>query len=223
MDELEREVLDVAREARAPTDADRERIRRLVAASIAGVAGAGVAGAGAVASAATKTWWTAAWVKGVGLAVVVATAGTSAWVATRDENAETTTARAPAEMREPEPPLLQLEAIEPPPLEEEAEAPRPRRPRRPATTSRLGEELELLHAAQAAWRGGDASGALTLVREHEARWRRSQLAQERSALRILALCDLGRVDEARRLGRRFLQSASASPSRRSVEESCARE
>ena len=85
----------------------------------------------------------------------------------------------------------------------------------------LRDELELLHAAQAAWRAGDAPRALTLTAEHERRHPHSALGLERDALRVLALCDAGKPQEAKRLARSWLARAPSSPLRASIEASCA--
>jgi hypothetical protein len=63
----------------------------------------------------------------------------------------------------------------------------------------LGEEVVLLRRASIALRTGDATGALAATTEHAARFPTGQLALERDVTRALALCDLGRVVEARRV------------------------
>lgn len=92
---------------------------------------------------------------------------------------------------------------------------------KPPRKTSLAEELSLLHRAQSEWRGGDAAAALTRLHEHRKVYPRSQLWPERDALTVLCLCSLGREDEARKLGSRFLKAAPESPLRTSVEGSCA--
>ncbi|UJR85446.1 hypothetical protein [Sandaracinus amylolyticus] len=242
MDELgpgARDVLRVARDARTPSAEDRARVERKLAAAIAIGAGAAVggaagsaaaSGAGAAAAGAGAGAWL---VKGLGAMLVVGVVGAGAVVATRTT---TTPSQEPAHevIAPPEVAPVDLEEapIEPPHEEIAAaeeqvvdapEAPRRARRRAAATSSSedLAEELELLHSAQRAWRAGDGARTLALVSEHEDRFARSQMAPERTALRILALCDVGREAEARRLATRFLRTARQSPLRRSVEESCA--
>jgi RNA polymerase sigma-70 factor (ECF subfamily) len=82
-------------------------------------------------------------------------------------------------------------------------------------------ELDLLHEAQAAWRARDINKTLSLLDEHGRLYARSELRDERSALRILALCELGRTDDAGRLGRALIRRAPSSPVRATIEESCA--
>jgi hypothetical protein len=91
----------------------------------------------------------------------------------------------------------------------------------PQESDRLAAELTLLHRAQSAWRAGDARGALSLVREHDQRFPRSELALERDTLEVLALCELGQKQAATRLAKRLLARAPSSPLRASIEESCA--
>jgi RNA polymerase sigma-70 factor (ECF subfamily) len=240
MDELgpsAKHVLDRARAARTPSAADRERLRAAIAASVA-------AGATTAVAASAKAWYAAAWVKvvlGASVAVIAGGGALIAWTASEPRTPAPTIARVEASVERSDEIAIEYHdeiAIDPitptiePPVPAastpSAEAPReaevattPVRRPRPEPEGDLAAELELLHAAQRAWRSGDASGTLALVHDHETRFRRSQLASERTALRILALCRLGRDDEARRLAARWLRTATSSPSRRSVEESCA--
>jgi hypothetical protein len=67
---------------------------------------------------------------------------------------------------------------------------------KPAKSARLSirAELDGLAAARAALASGEASRALAILDRGEAPW---QLAAERTALRVRALCALGRVSDAR--------------------------
>ncbi|MCE9577676.1 MAG: hypothetical protein K8W52_31285 [Deltaproteobacteria bacterium] len=232
------ELLRAARDARTPSAADRARLHAAISAGIAaGAAGAGAASAaGAAASTATAgAWWTATWVKVIALAVALggATVVTVAVVAPGSREASPSAPVALVAAIDAGPPAIVPDAliaaiapvapIDVPPAEPARPAVRaPHRP--PASTpatSDLAAELELLHQAQRAWRSGDAAGALVLLDRHLASFRGSQLASERTALRILALCDVGRRADARALAARWLKTAGHSPARRSVEESCA--
>lgn len=92
-------------------------------------------------------------------------------------------------------------------------------PSRPATVtpssqpaaSTLSAELELVAGAQRALNGAAASEALALLEQHQTRFPRGELAQERDAARVLALCALGRSADARRERRRFAHDWPASP------------
>jgi hypothetical protein len=71
-------------------------------------------------------------------------------------------------------------------------------------------ELTLLDAARKATRSGDFATALSVLREHEQRFPRGHLVEEREALKVKALFGLGRDDEAKQAAegfrRRFPQS-----------------
>ncbi|MEZ4248861.1 MAG: hypothetical protein R3B99_11540 [Polyangiales bacterium] len=224
MDDEIRDVVAHARQARSPTPEDRDRIRRRLAVAVA--AGAGAAGAGAGMATASASTGLATWVK-IGLATVAIGGGgiVAHRVLTSDTAApevsiavgpiETLVEPAAAELPEPDELLDETE--------DESRPSTRRRRRRPAPVASddLARDLEALHAAQRAWRQGDARTVLTHVREHQREFPRSQFRQERRALEILALCSLGERGRARQLARRFLASASDSPARRSVLESCA--
>jgi hypothetical protein len=88
-----------------------------------------------------------------------------------------------------------------------------------AAADTLMEETRRLREARAALKGGDAARALSLLDERGAAG--AQLREERAAARILALCDLGRVADARALGARFLAESPRSPLADRVRASCA--
>lgn len=85
----------------------------------------------------------------------------------------------------------------------------------------LAEEVRLLKAAQKALNAGNAAAALEALAEHQRRFPRGQLALERSAVRIGALCALGRTAEARRAGAAFLERHASSTLAEQVRGSCA--
>jgi hypothetical protein len=85
----------------------------------------------------------------------------------------------------------------------------------PAT---LREDLQLLSQAQRALNGGDAGRALTLTLQ----MRSGQLSAERTALQVLALCQLGRRDEAVQQAERFRSIAPHSPLLPRIDASCAK-
>ena len=70
--------------------------------------------------------------------------------------------------------------------------------------SEADEELALLGEAQRAL-PNDPALALALVREHERRYPDGVLAQEREAVAVSALWQIGRRDEARRRAERFAE------------------
>jgi hypothetical protein len=82
-----------------------------------------------------------------------------------------------------------------------------------AQTSSLGAETALLREAQAALRKRDAGGALAAIERHAASFPRGILAQERDALRAIALCTLHdpRAAATRRTFLRDWPASSLSP------------
>jgi hypothetical protein len=66
-----------------------------------------------------------------------------------------------------------------------------------------GAELKLLQRAQAAYASGNLSQALTLVAQHGRRFPSGRLAEEREALRVRALANAGRTQEADRAAKAF--------------------
>jgi hypothetical protein len=91
--------------------------------------------------------------------------------------------------------------------------------RAPATASSLRAELELLQRVQAALKRGDAAFALHELEAH--RTEDSTLLAERRAARILALCQLGRIADARRAAAVFAEQHPDSLQRAAVDGSCA--
>jgi len=69
----------------------------------------------------------------------------------------------------------------------------------------LREETRELRTAQQALRAGDAERALSLLNEQDRTFQPGQLQEERSAARVLALCQSGQVDRARSEAVRFEQ------------------
>ena len=236
LDRDARRILDLATDARAPVADDKARVEKklgaLLGVSVVATAGQEAAtqaaqaastasgGAKAASSVALK-WWMAAAAAATTYAAVVSLAP-----APQEPPAAPAIAAQPSTppAEEPEPALAL-------PIKEAAPAPvlpgvpeRPTHaiaPKKQAAGNTLGQELELLHRAQAAWRARDAGDALALIDEHRARFPRSELKLERDGLRILTLCELGRTAEATALAKKLLARAPRSPLRATIEESCA--
>jgi RNA polymerase sigma-70 factor (ECF subfamily) len=92
-----------------------------------------------------------------------------------------------------------------------------------APDSSLAEEIRLLRTANDASRALNHAGALFLVEEHERRFPRGFLTDERRVQKILVLCDLGRKDQARSEARKFTADHPSSPLNARLSSSCARE
>lgn len=89
----------------------------------------------------------------------------------------------------------------------------------PPPEETLAAETKRLREAHGALQSGDAKAAMALLDEKGAAG--AELRQERAAARVLALCQLGRVDEAREAGAKFLRENARSPLADRVRASCA--
>jgi hypothetical protein len=87
--------------------------------------------------------------------------------------------------------------------------------------STLSEEAALLERAQRALSAKNPGLALMILDEHERRFAAGALREEREAARVLALCGLGRVNEARARARAFMNAAPRSVLVPRLEHSCA--
>lgn len=99
-----------------------------------------------------------------------------------------------------------------------AEPPRTAAPR---AVSALEEEVRLLREADGANKAGDPNGALLLLDRHAAAFPRSALEPERAAERVFALCEAGRIAEARADADAFLAAHPAGPLAARVRGTCA--
>jgi hypothetical protein len=192
-----RRVVDLARSARTPGDADKRRVRQALALGL-GAAVAGASSGTAVASAVKAGALVG--LRGVIAALLVVSTGVGTLVWVRGHQAPP----APVPVAAPAAPVAPVVTPLPAP------APDP-----------LLAELTLLRQAQQALRDGSARRALELAERHAALYPRSQLALERGALRVFAFCALGRKADARALATELLAAAPRSPLRTSLEESCA--
>jgi hypothetical protein len=82
------------------------------------------------------------------------------------------------------------------------------------------EDLALIKEMQAALRVKDSARVLTLVREHERRFPRSPLAQERDGARVLATCAGATPADAAKIGETFLEAYPLSPVAARVRVTC---
>lgn len=239
MDPKALRILELARDARTPGAADKARIERQL--SIALGASAGLATIASLTAASTSTAALKSssgtlalkyWIGSGVLAATLAT-GIAGYVALSRSPVE------PASMPAAKPPIV-APAVAPheptaapavdlssaPASAANLDAPEPEHAAHPSSTRRttpssLGQEIELLHGAQAAWRTHEAPRALALIEQHRERFPRSALRLEREGLQVLALCEVGRKAEAKALARSLLARAPRSPLRGSIEESCA--
>lgn len=85
---------------------------------------------------------------------------------------------------------------------------------------RLAAETRLLGSAQAALRSGDAARALMLLDRVAREFAAGVLSEEAGATRVFALCQLGRVGEARAAAAAFADRFRSSPLLTRVQSSC---
>ncbi len=133
---------------------------------------------------------------------------------------------APLETIEPPETIESPEVIEPPegiePPSEPASSPKPARSRpvRPAADATLHAEMALLRPAQQALRAGHHARALRLLDDHARSFPSSALAEERSLSRIIALCGVGKGEQARREAATFGRRHPGSPLTTRAQTAC---
>jgi len=199
-----RSLIGLARQARTPTAEDKARVRAAI--------GLGVA------AAAVPTGIAVATAKAGGMAGLVG--GFRAVLSAALVRAPLATDRPAAAFVTPEP---ALSTPLPGPAAPSAVG-RPAEARlapSSAPPDPLLAEVTLLRKAQRAWQGGKPQVALDLAQRHAQTYPHSQLAVERDAVRVFALCALGRTVEAQSLASELFARAPGSPLRTSLEESCA--
>ncbi|MBN1605468.1 MAG: hypothetical protein JW940_02490 [Polyangiaceae bacterium] len=227
------ELVLATRDALRPSAADRER----VAQTLAPLLGTAVAGASALSttSAAAKATVVKILAGLVGFGVV----GGALVLALRSEAPPAATpAAAPVE------PLLSVStkpapvaSTKPPPAAPTAETPAAEAPRTstptvqrtrsanephdasPPTDS-LPQEVSILSRASSALHSGRPAAALTALAEHQRKFPRGALAEERTAARIQALCALGRTTEAQAELARLARVSPNSPLEAHARKAC---
>ena len=158
------------------------------------------------------------WVKAAASVAVLSVASASTFVYVRRHVPALGAARALAPLAVPQlaPPVsidVTPGAAKVSPKTQRALAPRSRAVDEPSP------ELRLLRQAHEARHAGRPERALELANEQAKRYPNSSLWSEREALRVLALCDLGRVDAARRTAAP-LQYLWSSPVQATLNASC---
>jgi hypothetical protein len=84
----------------------------------------------------------------------------------------------------------------------------------------ITDEARLLRDADRALKSGDAEGALATLALHAERYPHGVLEQERSAVRVFALCEAGHTAEARAAALTFRATHGPSPLGARVEAAC---
>jgi len=123
----------------------------------------------------------------------------------------------------------QLSPSAPSAAPEPARVPAPEAVNRPADAPRpaarsardsLAEEVALLSRAETELHAGRPAKALTALAEHQRKFPRGALAEERTAARIQALCALGRNEEANAQLRQLLHISPNSPLEERARQAC---
>ena len=117
------------------------------------------------------------------------------------------------------PPASNVESADVPPS---ALAPEPPATptRKTATVDPLAEEVAILSKATSALRAGSPTEGLRLLDEHQRRFPKGRLAEERRAARIQALCALGKLSAAEAELARLAQSSPRSPHLARAQRAC---
>jgi hypothetical protein len=223
----EKSLIAAARDAQAPSEVQRARVRRGLQAKLAaGVAAPSLAASTALAMAGKI---------GVGVALVAAVgAGTAYFVAARPgtkassgEVRTTTVANAPAETPVTE--RLGAASLDSQPAGDLRPVPARstnhvrRRETSPRPAVDLAGELALLTEVNAAIQGGSIAQAGELLRTYDRRFPFGKLTEERAAAGILVLCAAGRTQSARSEAHRFIARWPRSPLVARIQASCAGE
>ena len=243
-----RALLELASGEDSPNREDRVRIRRALAASLtAGVVSSSAtaaaasksalgAASGAVAKSTIGIWLTVGVVAGLaGSAAIFVSTSKAPSTATAPQH-EATRTKAPAPQQPPAPPAtpeapeampataaVQVEAPQVAAKPQSLRAAPSASKAAPQIATSLAPETALLESARTALGRGDAPGALALLERHEHEFPAGVLLEERLAAKVLALCSLGRRDEAARAATRLLRLSPTSPLRARVLDSCAYE
>lgn len=182
--------------AARPSDADRERIFEALRERLGDAALLGQA-------AAAPSAFSALWVK---VSAITVGLGLAAGGLVAGFQGEPTRVATPA--RPPAPAVVAPTTVQQPASDSAAPAPPAPTPAIAAVepvasgtkraSDRLSEEVALLSRATSALRAGRASEALKTLSEHQSKFPKGLLSEERRAARAQALCTLGRRPEAER-------------------------
>ena len=218
-----RNVVDMARSARTPSDQHRDRAYQAL---VAGLGGTAAVGTTKVAAAAAKVALkgTFAWLKwAIPAAALASGAGGYVWYS-RQPAPPVSHVAPPRPAAQPAPAAPVVAPTAPPSVSAAAEISPPlAQPLKAApkpSGDALVQELSLLHQALAASGSGNAARALELAREHAKRYPSSRLSVERSAIEVRSLCSLGRPAEARKVADRLRSQAPSSPVSAALKDTC---
>jgi hypothetical protein len=227
-----RGLVDAARrEAGGPNPDQRSRMRRVVMAAVSTGAVAGATATTGTAAAAIATGSSLGLVGkvGIGLAMIGLAGGGAVWVSQRGD------APAPAVS------VAVTSAMAIPIVSARSASPAPEMPREaiaivsasasttpraepqrvaPAANDDLAEELGFLRSARSALGAGNSSEALASLDQYVARFPNGKLGFEQRALRAMALCKAGRMEEGRALSGAIAEASPGSPLSERVAAAC---
>jgi hypothetical protein len=211
------DLLQAARAALKPRDADRERVFQALLPQLGGAPSPGGGAqepSGALSAAKTTVVKTLAVVVGLGVA------GGGLFLALRSEAPPEKAAVVTATTTPPTAPT---------PTEQAPEGAAPVEPRaqpvkRPAVAvhgaDRLAQEIAILSLASAELHAGRPAAALRALADHQKRFPAGVLTQERTAARVQALCALGRTEEAKDELARLARTSPNSPHEARARKAC---
>lgn len=227
LDPRARAIVDAARDADAPSTADRDRIKRVVLAQI-------VAGTAVASTAAAGTLSLGAKVGLTVLAVAVVGGGTAGLVKMRSAH-ERAAARSRAPARTAAAPLpaatpALIPQVPPEPVLADEKAHKLGKPREAIPKServeqatdedKLSAEVAVLRRAREELRRGRPGRALEALAEYDRLFGRGVLGEERQAIAAIAACQAAPGPTARAQAEAFMRKAPASPLRERVREAC---
>jgi hypothetical protein len=212
------ELFRDARRALSPTATDRARVRERIAAKLAaGAVVASVAATTTKAAATTKTAFVAKIIAAVVLATGAATAVVVPRVFAKQEPVRAVVTAPPTKRaiaRIAEKPRASQPAVILP--AEVAPSPRPVAVRPPSSTAASVDEVALVAEIDGALRSRDAVRALALAADHERRFPKGLLVEEREGARVIARC----MNGSRSGADAFLTAHPRSPMRARITAAC---
>jgi hypothetical protein len=216
-----RELVDDGLSVLRPSSRDRARVATALAARL-GTAALLLPEAAGAAPKALAVWPKLATVAAsvsAGIAAIGATYWLTQTAATPTEAPVKPPAVAAPVVTHAPPPATSVESDDVPPS---ALAPEPvvTTPRKAATVDPLVEEVAILSKATSALRAGNPAEGLRLLEEHQRKFPKGRLAEERRAARIQALCALGKLSAAEAELARLAQSSPRSPHLARAQRAC---
>jgi len=215
-----RQILDAGRRGEDPTPRDRERVRKALLQSLAASAVLGTPGV-------VKGLWTAgvsvkAWAIVAATTVLTGSAVVGTLWHVKSQARQHAVVR--SQISTVVAPVPTVSSPAPTSKKERTAAMQPPAPRAVAKApdkDTLVEETEALRQANQALQTGQAGRALELLDEQTLRFANGQLNEERAAARLLALCRLGRKQDAVADFAEFSRDHPQSPLLPRVRKACA--